>query len=132
MVGEAGFVTLLAAFAGGLGAVARYLVDSAIMLRVARNARAATFPYGTWVVNLSGSLLIGAVAGSVSSLHPLAAVLGVGLLGGYTTFSAASYETIQLLRRGRVFVGFLNGVGQLCCAVGLATAGFGLGSLIAF
>lgn len=131
-MGEASFVALLAALAGGVGAVVRYLVDGATMLRFARSARAASFPYGTWVVNLSGSLLVGVLSGSVSSLHPLAAVLGVGLLGGYTTFSATSYETIRLLRRGRILVGFLNGVGQLVCAVVLAAAGYGLGSLVAF
>lgn len=123
---------LFAALAGGVGAVLRYLVDSATMLRVARSARATPFPYGTWVVNVSGSLLIGVLLGVVAPLHPAATILGVGLLGGYTTFSSASYETVRLLQRGRVWAGLVNGPGQLVLAVVAAAAGCGLGQLIAF
>lgn len=126
------FVMLLAAAAGGAGAAARYLVDGAITQWLARRVQGSPFPYGTWAVNLSGSLLIGVLAGAAAPLHPFAAVLGVGLLGGYTTFSAASYETVRLLRRGRPLAGLLNGVGQLVCAALAAVAGFGLGSLFAF
>lgn len=122
-------MALLAALAGGIGAVARYLIDSAIMARLARSVRGSSFPWGTFVVNVTGSLLLGALTGLVAPLYPAGVILGVGLLGGYTTFSAASYETVRLLQRGRTAAAVLSGLGQLLCAVAAALAGFALASL---
>ncbi len=127
---ESILVTLLAALAGGVGAVLRFVLDGTIASRLARRTRGAAFPWGILVVNLSGSLCIGVLAGAVAPAHPMAAVLGVGLLGGYTTFSTASYDTVRLLRRGRVLAGLANGLGQLVGAVVLAWFGFVLGSLL--
>ncbi len=131
MTAHAG-VVLLAALAGGGGAVARFVIDGAITHRLARSAGRASFPWGILVVNLSGSLLIGVLGGAIGSAHPMAVVLGVGALGGYTTFSAASFDTVTLLRRGRPLAALANGVGQLLLAVAAASLGFLLGSLLAF
>ena len=115
---------LAAALAGGIGAVLRFVIDGAITARLAKRTRGAAFPWGILVVNLSGSFAIGLLVGLFSVAHPLTLVLGVGLLGGYTTFSTASYDTVRLLQRGRITAGLANGVGQLVAAVLAAALGF--------
>lgn len=108
--------------AGGLGAAARLLLDGII-----RGRTNAAAPWGTIVINITGSLLLGLVVGlSTSNLLPetVEKVVGVGFLGGYTTFSTASFETVRLLQEGRWSVGVLNGFGVLVAAT--AAAGLGL------
>jgi|LSQX01.2.fsa_nt_gb CrcB protein len=127
---EQAVLVLVTALAGGVGAVLRFVLDGAITARFARSVSGVVFPWGIWAVNLSGSFLIGLLSAVVVSSHPSAVMLGVGLLGGYTTFSAASFDTVQLLRRGRVVAAFGNGLGQLVAAVFAALLGFFLGQLI--
>ena len=121
---------LLAALAGGVGAVLRLVIDGAITMRLARRTAGRSYPYGILFVNLSGSLLIGLLLGAAGPLHPLVTVLGVGALGGYTTFSTASFDTVRLLQRGRPIAALSNSVGQLMLAVAAAGVGFALGALI--
>jgi fluoride exporter len=98
---------LLVALAGGLGAVARYLVDYSIASRGGQR-----FPWGIFTVNLSGSFLAGLVAGLVLH-HTLPAetgsVLITGFLGAYTTFSSWMYESVRLVEQGvwRLAIGYL-------------------------
>lgn len=117
----------LVALAGGIGAGLRFLLDGFI-----RSRTAAGFPVGTAVINLTGSFVLGFVtalaAGQVIS-HDVAAVLGVGLLGGYTTFSTASYESVRLVRERRYRASLVNGLGVLVGAVASAALGLWLGSL---
>ncbi|HZG95071.1 MAG TPA: CrcB family protein, partial [Mycobacteriales bacterium] len=81
-------MTLLAiAVSGAAGAVARYLVDDAV-------SRRARTPAGTSVVNITGCLLLGLVAGRVTG--DARAVLGTGFLGAYTTFSAYAVQVVEL------------------------------------
>lgn len=83
-----------AALAGGVGAVLRFVVDSAIAARAHRSA-----PMGTLVINISGSFLLGlltSIALGHGGLTEVETVLGTGLLGGYTTFSTASVEAVNL------------------------------------
>jgi CrcB protein len=105
---------MLVAFAAGLGAVLRYLVD----LSVPRHH----FPRGTIVVNATGSFLLGVVVARVSG--DVGTVLSVGLLGGYTTLSTFAVETMALAERRRLGAAVLN-VG-LSAALGLAAAALGL------
>lgn len=103
MMQNAGLVFL----GGGLGAVCRYLVTTQI------GARFGTmFPWGTLSVNLLGSLLMGWILGLIllltertgSGLGEAARLLlTVGFLGGFTTFSSFSMETLTLLRGGSFF-----------------------------
>src|SRR6185295_6531044 len=84
--------------AGAVGAPLRYLVDIAITERTK-----GTFPWATFVINVSGSFLLGLL--TVLGLHhglPKSArvVLGTGFCGAYTTFSTFSYETVRLLEEG--------------------------------
>lgn len=119
-------ITLLAAVAGGLGAAIRLVVDGAIRTRVG-----AAVPVGTLAVNLTGCLALGVLLGLASGHHlPAAAatIAGTGFLGGYTTFSTASFETMRLLqersRRAAVLYAAATLVGGLgVAATGLAVTG---------
>ena len=91
----------LVGLGGAAGSVARYLLGQCVTDASAPQA----FPLGTFAVNLSGCLAVGLLAG-LAERHPgwlspdLRLLLFVGLLGGFTTFSAFGLETVQLLRRG--------------------------------
>ena len=84
---------------GGLGAVARYLVSTALIPRVA-----GTFPLGTFIVNVTGSFLIGFAMALLTERFQAdprwRLFLVVGILGGYTTFSSFEYETYQSFKHG--------------------------------
>lgn len=88
--------TLLIALCGGVGAVARFVVDAEVRRRVR-----GSFPVGTFVINVLGSFVLGILTGALTHhagwLSPTAkAALGTGFCGGFTTFSTASVETIRL------------------------------------
>jgi CrcB protein len=120
-------LVLAVAVAGGAGAVARLVLDGALRSRVAIN-----FPLGTTVINVTGSFLLGLVTG-LALAHGLPvewrAILGTGFLGGYTTFSTASYETVRLAQQRRYRAAFVNGFGMLVLALAAAGLGLWLGSL---
>jgi len=117
---------LLLALAGGLGAVARFVVDGVVTA-----ARSGRHPVGTTVINLSGSFLLGLLTGLAAG-HLLGddslLVLGTGFLGGYTTFSTAAVETVRLLEQRRWAAALVHGLGQAVAATGLAALGYLLGS----
>ena len=118
---------LLIAAAGGVGAVARFVWDGHL------RSRATDYPVGTAIINLTGSLLLGFVTGlALSQLlsAPWALVLGTGFLGGYTTFSTASVETVRLAQERRRLAALLNGLGLLVASVVLAGIGWWVASLI--
>jgi CrcB protein len=102
---------------GGAGAVARLLLDGVVSERAF-----AAFPWGTLVVNASGSLALGIVAGAAleADAYSLAAT---GLLGAYTTFSTWMLESQRLGEDGRLRLGALNVVVSL--AVGIAAIWLG-------
>lgn len=102
---------LYVALGGAIGAAARYLAGLWLVARFG-----AGFPWGTFFVNVTGSFLIGIVLVLVEEgTLPAEArlFLAVGILGGYTTFSSFSYETLQLLNGGDVVLVLLNVLGQL-------------------
>lgn len=112
--------------AGGLGAVTRLLLDGII-----RGRTPATVPWGTITINITGSLLLGLVVGMTATgllPDPVEKVVGVGFLGGYTTFSTASFETVRLLQERRWSVGVLNGFGVLVAATAAVGLGLWIGS----
>ncbi|PZQ88261.1 MAG: fluoride efflux transporter CrcB [Leifsonia xyli] len=118
---------LTVAVAGGVGAVARFVLDGAI-----RSRFGARMPWGTLAINLSGSFLLGFVVG-LAGAGALAGewrwALGTGFLGGYTTFSTASFETVRMLQERRYGAGLVNGLAQLVVTTALAGLGLWLGSL---
>ena len=113
------------AAAAAVGAGLRYLADRLVPTR-------GGFPFGILLVNVSGSLVLGVITGLGTALAPEAAlVLGVGLLGGYTTFSTVSVESVLLAERGRWRDAAANLLGTLVLAAAAAAAGIALGSLLA-
>lgn len=121
-------MTLWIALAGGVGAAARFLLDSWIVTRVRHRV-----PVGTIVINLLGSFLLGLLVGHFGHDRELTKVLGTGAMGGFTTFSTASVESARLLLDPRAteegrWAGVLHGLGMLAGAVLLAAFGYVLGS----
>jgi CrcB protein len=118
-------VFLTVAAAGGVGAAARLFLNGLVNARFGE-----AFPYGTTIINVSGSLLLGLVTGLAMN-HLLTAewslVLGTGLLGGYTTFSTASFESVRLVQEQRYLAALGNGLGVLAASVGAAALGLGAG-----
>lgn len=115
------------AVAGGVGAATRFVVDGLVKDRLG-----SAYPWGTTVINVSGSFALGVLTGLAlqAVVTPeWKAVLGTGLLGGYTTFSTASVETVRLLAAGRRGAAVANGLGMLVACVGVASLGLWLGSL---
>jgi fluoride exporter len=120
-------LALLVAVAGGAGAVLRALLIHHVGVR-----RDDPLPLGTMLVNASGSLLLGILTG-LSLYHGLGshllAVVGVGLCGGYTTWSTASWETIHLLHTRHRTEAVVYTVGGLVTCLAAAAAGLGLMAL---
>jgi CrcB protein len=113
---------LVVAAGGFVGAPSRYLLDRTINRRIESD-----LPWGTFLVNISGSFLLGLLTGLSLSNHlsPLAkALLGTGFCGAYTTFSTFTFETIRLLEVGQILDAALNAFVSL--VVGLIGAGAGL------
>ena len=113
--------------AGAGGAVARYLLDRAVADRAQ-----GVFPWGTLVINLTGSFLLGVITGL--ALHhglPKAGkiVLGTGFCGAYTTFSTFSFETVRLLEEGALNEAFRNAAGTLVACAAAATLALAVTSL---
>ncbi len=120
-------LALLVALAGGAGAVLRALLIHHVALR-----RPDPLPVGTMTVNASGSFALGVLTG-LSLYHGLGphalAVAGVGLCGGYTTWSTASWETIHLLRNGHRTEALVYTLGGLAVCLAAAAAGIALMAL---
>jgi fluoride exporter len=100
---------------GGVGAVARFLLDGAVTERAGD-----AFPWGTLAVNLSGAFALGLLVGVADDTYRL---LGTGLLGAYTTFSTWMLESHRLGEDGRLRLGALNFA--LSLAAGVAAAWLG-------
>jgi CrcB protein len=102
---------------GAVGTGARYVLSGWVLSRLG-----GSFPYGTLAVNVTGSFLLGALmhvslaSGLVSPA--LRAVLGIGLMGGFTTYSTFNYETLEYLREGAWLLGVANvGVTVISCLI---------------
>jgi fluoride exporter len=118
---------VLVAIAGGIGAGSRFVLDGLI-----RKLTGAAFPFGTLIINLSGSLLLGLIAGLIISGAPtiVQVVAGTGFMGGYTTFSTASVETLRLLQERRWAAAISNGLGPLLLGTSLALLGLVVGQAV--
>ncbi|MFI8774519.1 fluoride efflux transporter CrcB [Gordonia sp. NPDC062954] len=118
-------IVLAVMAAGALGAGARFVLDGAVKSR-----RATTFPWATLAINVSGSFLLGLIAGAVmfGTLDSDAqAVVGTGFCGGFTTFSTASFETVRLAEKRRSLSAAANALASVvgsavACAAGLVLA----------
>lgn len=120
-------LAILVGLAAALGALARYLLDQA----VAQRSKSA-FPWGTWVINVSGSFILGLITGF--ALHHgldahVVTVVGTGVCGGYTTFSTFNFETIRLTEDGSLVGSVANIAGSIAAGLLAAAAGLGLALL---
>ena len=91
---------------GFLGAIARFWLGAYI-----GNRMGTKFPYGTFVINISGSFLIGLVITTLSGRADWSPnwryLIPIGFLGGYTTFSSFEYETLRTIQDGQIGLGIL-------------------------
>ena len=116
------------AVAGALGAPSRYLLDGFVQDR-----SEGAFPWGTFVVNVSGSLLLGLITGA-ALYHGFPATpkvwLGTGFCGAYTTFSTFTFETVRLLEEGDTAEALTNVAASLVLGTAAAAVGLALASAL--
>ncbi|OII60928.1 hypothetical protein BJP40_08740 [Streptomyces sp. CC53] len=115
-------IWLLVFLGGAAGAPLRYLADRAVQAR-----HDTVFPWGTLGVNVSGSLLLGALTGAALSAEPYA-LLGTGLCGALTTYSTFSYETLRLAKAGSRGLAALNAAATTALTLAAAFLGVALGT----
>ena len=113
---------LWVALAGGLGAGARYQLDLWVRPRVSTR-----LPWSTLLINVTGSFALGLLV-ALDTGDTWRTVVGTGFLGGYTTFSTASVETVRLALDGRRTAAAVNASVMLTVGVAAAAAGFALGA----
>ncbi|GHJ41763.1 fluoride efflux transporter CrcB [Streptomyces sp. TS71-3] len=107
-----------------VGAPLRYLTDRAVQAR-----HESVFPWGTFTVNVAGSLVLGLVTGAVTAgaaSSQVQLLLGTGLCGALTTYSTFSYETLRLAEGGARLYAVANAVGSVLAGLGAAFAGTAL------
>ncbi len=119
------FNYVVLATGGAIGTMLRYYIGTTLY----QSLKNPAFPWGTVVINLAGSLIIGILAGwnDATPLQPnLRLFLFVGLLGGFTTFSAYSLETINLFRNSMAVYAVLNILVSNIGGIIFAYSGFAL------
>lgn len=119
-------VFVLLTVSGGVGAVARFALDGFVRSRVP-----LVYPLGTTIINVSGSLLVGVIVGLSATgavARDVELIVGAGFLGGYTTFSTASLETVRLIQQRRSLLALFNSAGMLGMSVAAAALGWWIGS----
>ncbi|GGN09681.1 MULTISPECIES: fluoride efflux transporter CrcB [Streptomyces] len=119
---------LLVVLGAVVGAPLRYLTDRAVQAR-----HDSVFPWGTFVVNVTGCLILGLLTGAASagaaSPH-LQLLLGTGLCGALTTYSTFSYETLRLTETGAGLYAAANVVASLVAGLGAAFAGVAIAQAV--
>jgi CrcB protein len=112
---------LLVLLGAAIGAPLRYLTDRAVQAR-----HDTAFPWGTFAVNVGGSLVLGGVTAAVmthAAPHWLQLLVGVGFCGAPTTYSAFSYETLRLVLDGALFFAVVDVLISIVANVGAAFLG---------
>ncbi len=121
---------ILVGIGGGLGAMARHEVNHFVQQRALSNP----FPIGIFLINVVGSIAIGLIAGAVASHRvqwslETRTFLVVGILGGFTTFSSFSLDTLTLIRGGHFGLAAANVLGQVALSLIGVWAGYRVASL---
>jgi len=113
---------------GAIGAPLRYLTDLYVQSR-----RDSVMPWGTFIVNVVGSLVLGvtmALAGSLTLPSWVLPLVATGFCGALTTFSTFGYETIRLLEEGSTFAAATNSLGSLGVGLGVCAGGYAATALL--
>lgn len=111
----------------GMGGLARYAVSAWV-----QSGTNANFPWGTLIINVTGSFLLTCVYGvldGTSAAPEWRAFLGIGVIGGYTTFSTFSYESVRLFQDGEWERALMYTLGSVVVSFAAAVLGFRLASL---
>jgi len=111
-----------------VGAPARYLTDRAIQTR-----HDSVFPWGTFAVNVTGSLILGILIGAGTHQQVPAALVagvGIGFCGALTTYSTFGYETVRLAEDGARLFAAVNAAASLVVGFGAAALGYLLGQAL--
>jgi len=108
---------LMVALGAAIGAPLRYLTDRLIQTR-----HGSTFPWGTFTVNVAGSLLLGYLIGRPVAPW-MSALLGTGFCGALTTYSTFSFETLRLVREGDQMLAAAYALGSVLAGLGAAYVG---------
>jgi fluoride exporter len=119
---------LLVAIGAAVGAPLRYLVDRAVQAR-----HDSLFPWGTFAVNVAGSLVLGVLIGGANAgavPGSLTALLGTGVCGALTTYSTFGFETVRLLEQRATFYAVLNAVASIVAGLGAAFLGIAMAEAI--
>jgi fluoride exporter len=115
---------LLIAIGAAIGAPLRYLAD-----RFVQSRHDSVFPWGTFMVNVAGSGLLGLIVGATSNEHVLAAG-ALGFCGALTTYSTFSYETVRLIGARARMLALANVTASLVGGLGAALVGLAVGGAI--
>lgn len=118
-------MVVLIMVSGGLGALARFILDGFVRTRLGRG-----FPWGTMLINISGSLLLGILIGFTlnhQEFSNICLIIGTGFCGGYTTFSTMSFETVRLIEMHQFGKALFNMLGTLSVALASAELGIIIG-----
>jgi CrcB protein len=119
---------LLVVLGASVGAPLRYLTDRAIQAR-----HDTVFPWGTFTVNMIGSLILGLLAGAVvasAAPHSVQLLVGVGFCGALSTYSTFSYETLRLIEDGSIFYAVANLAMSVVAGLGAAFTGAALAEAV--
>ncbi len=113
---------------GAIGAPMRYLTDLYVQSR-----HDSVFPWGTFTVNVLGSLILGITAAVVTDVGPPAwvmALIGTGFCGALTTFSTFGFETVRLLEEGSVLTAVANCMASLTVGLGACAGGYAAAAVL--
>jgi fluoride exporter len=119
---------LFVAVGAAIGAPLRYLTDRLVQIR-----HTSLFPWGTFTVNVAGSVILGVLTGlnfggsGGSDLHLL---FGTGFCGALTTYSTLSYETVRLVEQRARFFAVANLLGTIVAGLGAAVVGYAVGQAL--
>jgi fluoride exporter len=116
---------LVVAGGAALGAPARYLTDRAVQSR-----NDSSFPFGTLLVNVAASLVLGVATGAAHLAPTLFALIGTGFCGALSTYSTYSFETFRLAEDGLRTQAVLNVTVSLCLGLAAASLGVWAGGLL--
>jgi len=112
-------------FGGGLGAALRHLINL-----ICARLLGTGFPWGTFIINITGSTVMGLIAGYLAfkgeASQPWRLFLMTGILGGYTTFSAFSLDTVLLYERGELGLAAAYVLGSVVLSIAGLFAGLAL------